>query len=162
MQIKTQNIGVREFTADDVEAVLAYRADPEVKQFDTFGVNSESDVKAILAKAAAWAAETPRTRYFGAVYETATGDLIGECALYLHPGQPAGELGIMLHKSKWGQGYAAEVLNALEKFAVSLGLTTLSAQCHRDNARAKNMLAKFNMTQEREINDSLVWSKEIQ
>lgn len=162
MHVKSARIGLREFCPDDLEAVLSYRSNPEAKQFDTFGVNSEAEVKAILSKAAIWASETPRTHYFGAVYDLATSQLVGEYALHLNLEVPAGEVGIMLHPAYWGSGLAQEVLTLLQKLAVSLELNSLTAQCHRDNIRSQKMLAKFGMTLECQTGESVAWSKHIE
>lgn len=156
-----KRVGLREFHPEDLEAVLSYRSNPEVKQFDTFGVNSEAEVKVILTKASEWSSETPRTRYFGAVYDLATTQLIGEYALYLNPAAPSGEVGIMLHPAYWGRGLAQEVLTLLQELAISLGLSDLTAHCHRDNIRAQEMLVKFGMTQECQTAESVAWSKPI-
>lgn len=137
MALVSERIGLRELCASDLEAVLSYRSDPQVKQFDTFGVNTESEVRAILTKASKWASEIPRTRYFGAVYDLATTSLVGEYALYLNSESTSREVGIMLHPAQWGQGLAGEALELLQDLAISLGLSSLTAQCHFNNNQAK-------------------------
>ena len=57
------------------------------------------------------------------------------------------ELGWILHKNHWGNGYAAEAARALIDFAVrDLGITRFTAHCDSENTGSYRVMEKLGMT----------------
>ncbi|HJV41161.1 GNAT family N-acetyltransferase, partial [Caulobacter sp.] len=66
--------------------------------------------------------------------EKATGRWIGRVGPWLPEGWPAPEVGWMLHRSAWGQGYATEAAGAcLEHVFETLGWTSVAHMIHPEN-----------------------------
>jgi RimJ/RimL family protein N-acetyltransferase len=53
------------------------------------------------------------------------------------------ELGFMVCRDRWGQGFAYEASTAIVAEAKSLSLTTLKARIHSDNHRSANLLLRL-------------------
>jgi RimJ/RimL family protein N-acetyltransferase len=56
--------------------------------------------------------------------------------------------GYLLARDAWGQGYAAEALEALVGLAPSMGIRRVHAQCHPDHQASKRVLEKCGFTLE--------------
>ncbi|MDB5493730.1 MAG: acetyltransferase, family, partial [Phenylobacterium sp.] len=53
------------------------------------------------------------------------------------------EVGFMLGRQTWGQGYALEAMRAVIAFAASAGLRRLTARTHLGNRRSESLLEKL-------------------
>lgn len=145
MLIETNRLCLREFVAEDLAAVLAYRSLPEVKRFDNFGPNSEGEVRDLLRKALAWRDQVPRMMYFGAVCLKASNGLVGEFILRIAADTASAEVGFMFGPFHWGRGYARETLGALMDFGAGLGLKRLTGTCDLRNAAAIRVMESVGM-----------------
>lgn len=58
------------------------------------------------------------------------------------------EVGFILGKSNWGQGYALEAMQAVVNFSVTQGLQRLWARTHVGNTRSEKLLLKLGFEQE--------------
>ncbi len=54
-----------------------------------------------------------------------------------------GEIGFMLGRDAWGQGYGLEAMRAVVTEAAALGLRRLTARTHVGNHRSEQLLAKL-------------------
>ena len=59
-----------------------------------------------------------------------------------------GEVGFMLGREAWGQGYALEAMQAVISFAATLGLRRLVARTHLGNRRSDSLLEKLGFVEE--------------
>jgi RimJ/RimL family protein N-acetyltransferase len=107
LTLETERLRLRMFRQDDLDAYAAICADPEVMRYLGEG-------KA-LGRAEAWRQIAMilghwSLRGFGlwAVEERATGTLVGRIGFFQPEGWPGFELGWMLRRVSWGQGYASE------------------------------------------------------
>jgi RimJ/RimL family protein N-acetyltransferase len=105
--LETERIVLRMFREEDLDAYAAMCADTEVMRY-------LGDGKA-LTRSEAWRQMALilghwRLRGFGlwAVEERATGTLLGRIGFFEPEGWPGFELGWMLRRASWGQGYATE------------------------------------------------------
>jgi [ribosomal protein S5]-alanine N-acetyltransferase len=161
MLIETSRLCLREFKAEDLASVFAYRSLPEVKKFDTFGPNSEQQVHDILLKAFAWKEEVPRTIYFGATCLKDSHKLIGEFILRVETENATAEAGFMFAPAYWGKGYATETLRALSDFAKELGLKCLKGSCDQRNIAAIRVMEHVGMFQNGNSGDAIHFSKNL-
>src|SRR5512138_765998 len=106
-QLTTDRLILRAFTASDFDAYALIMADPAVTQFLGEGhpltrVDAWRQLAMIIGH---WA-----LRGFGlwAVEERASGRLIGRIGCHEPEGWPGFELGYVLAREAWGQGYARE------------------------------------------------------
>jgi RimJ/RimL family protein N-acetyltransferase len=105
--LETERLRLRMFRTADFEAYAAICADPDVMRYLGDGKP--------LSKADAWRQIAMilghwSLRGYGlwAVEERATGALVGRIGLFEPEGWPGFELGWMLRRASWGQGYAIE------------------------------------------------------
>jgi RimJ/RimL family protein N-acetyltransferase len=93
------------------------------------------------------------------VVEKASGVVIGRVGLWNPEGWPGLEIGWVVHRSRWGQGYATEAARAAVAFAFDVvGANHVISQVHPDNARSIRVATKIGETFEREarLGDHLV------
>ena|SRR3990167_10173176 len=86
----------------------------------------------------------------GSVYLKNTNTFIGRAGLfyYIHPdgSKPDVEMGYVLHKAYWNQGYATELAHALIHWGFThLNIDKLIALTREDNNQSKRVLEKVGM-----------------
>lgn len=115
--LQTDRLVLREFTGDDVEAIVDLDSDPEVMRFLTARPTPLAEVRDVILPF--WLAyhERPEGHGFWAAHERSTGDFLGWFHLRPDPDGPRQdgdlELGFRLRRSAWGKGYATEGSRAL-------------------------------------------------
>ncbi|MFO1468319.1 MAG: GNAT family N-acetyltransferase [Steroidobacteraceae bacterium] len=112
LPITTGRLSLREFGRGDLEALMAYSADPRVTRYMFFGPRDEDASRDHLQEILDSQAERPRTRYELAVEHRETGRVIGACDLSMIERNVL-DLGYMLEHASWGSGFATEVSLAL-------------------------------------------------
>jgi RimJ/RimL family protein N-acetyltransferase len=143
MELTTERLRLRPFTAADRDAIHAVYADPEVMRYVGHGAHR---TPAETAAALRVYGDTLERRGFSflAVTERATGTLIGDGGL--HPLGDDIELGYTLARAAWGRGYATELGRALIGHAFErLGAERVVAQVEPDNAASRHVLEKLGM-----------------
>lgn len=137
MQLETQRLILRKWTADDVEPFVAMCAEPEVMRF------LSEDGKS-MSRFAAWRALCGLVghwdlRGFGlfAVDEKATGEFVGRIGPWFPEGWPDFEIGWTLRSKFWGRGYATEAAQrCIEYGFTDLGRTHLISLIASENVRS--------------------------
>lgn len=86
-------------------------------------------------------------QYNWGVVEKKSGQLIGTAGISRLDAQAeSGELGFILHRSRWGVGYAGEAAEAVLRFAFeTVGLKRVDAYCFVENDRSRRVLDKLDM-----------------
>ncbi len=148
--LETPRLALREFRDNDAPAIHAYASDAEVVRYLDWGPNTREDTAQFLAMGRAARAALPRTAYHLAIVLTATGRLVGGCRIEIrNAANGAGDLGYVLGRPYWGQGYATEATRALVGFGFeSLALHRIWATCDVRNAASARVLAKLGMKRE--------------
>lgn len=138
-ELSTPRLLLRPFMADDLDALAAIYADPEVMRMNGSGVRSRAETEMMLAaNAEGW-----QTRGSGdwAVTWRATGELVGLCGFV----RPA-ELGYILSRASWGQGIATEAATACVAYGFErLGYGEISASAAAVNTASRRVLEKLGM-----------------
>ncbi|CAN5918775.1 GNAT family N-acetyltransferase [soil metagenome] len=111
-ELTTERLTLRQFRDDDLDAFAAIQADPVVARH--IGDGSVSD------RATSWRLMATflghwQLRGHGqyAVEERATGAFVGRVGLWLPEGWPGLEIGWLIARDRWGQGYATEAARAV-------------------------------------------------
>lgn len=140
--MSSQRLMLRAMADEDAAALLAIYGDPQVMQYTdeapfpdlaTVGVMLDS-VRKLLANG---------TSLEWAIVLRETGQLIGTCGLYSFAGEQA-ELGCLLKRSAWGNGYMAEAIGLLTDYAKDdLHLKRLLADVAPDNVRARRVFRRL-------------------
>jgi RimJ/RimL family protein N-acetyltransferase len=151
--LETERLILRQFTADDLDALVELNSDPEV----TFFINGgrpiprdelESDY---LPAYLAYHEKNPDVGFFVA-QEKASGEFVGWFHFRAPPDKPADEpeLGYRLRRSAWGKGYATEGSKALvDKGFRDLGVSRVTAETMVVNSRSRRVMEKVGMRQVR-------------
>jgi RimJ/RimL family protein N-acetyltransferase len=148
-----RGVMLREFTADDVDAVLAVYGDPKVTEHLSFEPRTRDQVKATLDSVTAAARVEPRTEYSLAVVHG--GEVIGFARLAVdtqHPGQSSGQLGFALRASHWGRGLGAATVRLLLRLGFDeLGLYRLWGARSPENVVSARLMTALGMVEEGRI-----------
>jgi RimJ/RimL family protein N-acetyltransferase len=151
--IETDRLLLRRWRDDDLDALAAMHADPEVMRYVGDGrPHSREQSAASLARyEQGWQA-----RGFGlfAVELRADGAFVGWVGLavpeFLPEVMPAVEIGWRLARPHWGAGIATEAAREVLRFAFDYArVPRLVSICHVDNAASARVMTKLGMTEER-------------
>ena len=144
---ETARLLIREYVPEDLEAMQAYCADPEVTRHLMWGPNTDAQTLSFIRLTQEYSQEVPRTKYEWAVTLQESGELIGGCCLYASGTN--GEIGYTLRRDCWGKGYASEAAAVLLAFGFKeLRLHRIYATCRPDNLGSAGVMQKLGMTRE--------------
>jgi RimJ/RimL family protein N-acetyltransferase len=148
VELTTDRLVLREYALDDLEDVQAYAGDPEVSRFMEWGPNELDDTRAFLEVVTSSAREQPRSAYELAV--TLDGRVVGGVGLRVKSEQHRrGDMGWVLRRDAWGNGYATEAARALLRFGVEqLDLHRVEATCAPDNVASARVMERLGMQYE--------------
>jgi RimJ/RimL family protein N-acetyltransferase len=138
-------------TADDADALLAYRSRLDVSRWVPFEPMSSDD---ILERIAGQWSRTELTDEGQALTlgaeVAATGELAGDVILMWHSREHAGgEVGYVLNPTLSGHGYATEAARALLRLGFEqLGLHRIVARIDEDNEPSARLARRLGMRQE--------------
>jgi ribosomal-protein-alanine N-acetyltransferase len=128
-----EKVIIREFAADDEDAVLDIVGDDRVTAWLSFDTRDRAGTQAMLAGTLERARLEPRTEYYLAVTLPESGRLIGFVRIGL-AGIKAGKLGYAIRADEWGKGYATDAVRTMIAFGFGpLGLHRISAAIGPDN-----------------------------
>ena len=151
--LHTDRLTLRPWRDDDLDALAAVYADPEVMRYIMDGAVRDRDetAEALRRIRRSW-----DERGFGlfAVEVRATGALAGWAGLavpdFLPEVLPAVEIGWRFARGRWGHGYATEAAAAALRFGFAdpryesgLGLDRVVSIRHVDNTRSARVMAKL-------------------
>ena len=115
-ELRSARLLIRPIAAADIPAFVAYRRDPEVARYQSWGVDySEADARALVGgqPASGWP-DAGEWVQLGLHLADGTDVLIGDVAVGADAEQPATfELGVTLASAHQGQGYAREALEVV-------------------------------------------------
>ena len=114
--LETERLTLRMLRDSDVDAYAEMVTDPEIMRFigDGKPISRELSWRSVAAMIGHW-----HLRGYGywAAEERSTGQLVGRIGFWNPEGWPGFELGWMLRKRYWGQGFATEGARAALRFA---------------------------------------------
>jgi ribosomal-protein-alanine N-acetyltransferase len=144
-EIETARLRLRMFTPEDLDALAAIAADPEVMRYIGPGnplarEEVESNLASIISGF--------RRRGFGrwAVVKKDSGAMVGYCGL-THGNEEVGvEIAYMLARSEWGNGIASEAARACLHYGFErLGLDSIAGLTRPDNLRSRRVMERAGM-----------------
>jgi [ribosomal protein S5]-alanine N-acetyltransferase len=149
VEIVTPRLILREFTPEDLPALLAHHADPRLHEFYGPEDLGEDLARDLVARFIRWAAESPRRNYQLAIARREDSSTsIGSCGVRLE-GCEAGmaELGLQLAPDQWGRGFAAEAARAILNFGLhDLNLQEIHGVTVTENTRVQRLVDKLGFT----------------
>ncbi|MEV6348408.1 GNAT family N-acetyltransferase [Actinoplanes sp. NPDC051851] len=147
--LQTERLALRQWRDDDLDALAAMNADPEVMRYIMDGaVRDRPQTEAGLRHMVKiW-----EEHAFGlfAIDVRETGEFAGWAGLsvpeFLPEVMPTVEIGWRLAREHWGQGYATEAATAALRFGFEeRGLERVVSIRHRENDRSRRVMEKLGM-----------------
>jgi RimJ/RimL family protein N-acetyltransferase len=147
--ITTERLGLRRFTLDDVDRLVALDNDPEVMAFIDHGPGPSPEhvrsvqLPKIISEYATWPA-------YGmwAAERRDTGEFVGWLSLRPDDGGPYEEpdMGWRLRRTAWGHGFATEGGRALLDHAfTTAGASRVTAETMAVNTRSRAVMERIGM-----------------
>ncbi|MDF1664681.1 MAG: GNAT family N-acetyltransferase [Planctomycetota bacterium] len=146
-EMTSERLFFRPLRISDAPAVFdSYASDPEVVRYLTWRpYTSLEGVEAFLEEAELFWAQ--KTRFPWLLLHLKTGDLIG--TIEMRPGGQTTELGFLIARPHWGQGYGTEaVKTVLEECFSDDKVQRVQALCDIENIGSAKVLAKAGMVHE--------------
>lgn len=165
---ETARLQARDFTEADVEAFVAYRADPEVARYQSWSDYTLEDGEALVASMRGAAAGVPGEWHQIALEPLAGGSIVGDLALHVDADEPRqAEVGFTLAPGEQGKGFGTEALTGLLDWAFpTLGLHRVIAVTDALNAPAAALLERVGFRREAHLVENIffkgAWGSELQ
>jgi RimJ/RimL family protein N-acetyltransferase len=146
--LETPRLRLRQLTTADTDALLSYRADPEVCRYLPFTPMDATEIARRLSEQ--WfrseLVEDDEHVTLGAERRD-TGELIGDVILFLKSRQHGnGEIGWVFHPSVASQGYATEAATAMLDWAFGpVGLRRVIARLDELNSSSARLCERLGM-----------------
>jgi RimJ/RimL family protein N-acetyltransferase len=166
--IATQRLKLRQFKTSDLEALLAYRNDPEVNRYQGWGQSYSSNQanELINEMASRIPGDTGWTQI--AIELQSTGATIGDVAINTLEYEPRNAMiGYTLARTTWGQGYAIEAVSAVLKHCFEdLNVHRVRANCDTRNESSWRLLENIGFRREAHFVESYledeIWCDEFE
>ncbi|MDP3854308.1 GNAT family N-acetyltransferase [Phenylobacterium sp.] len=146
--IRTKRLLLRDFRADDFDAIHEYAVDEAVVRFMDWGPNTPQQTQEALDR---WFAEQAQVVRLGvnlAIEVVAERRLIGSIRMD-YQGKETADLGYSLHSGYWRQGYGSEAAAAMLELGFErFGLHRIWATCDVGNAGSYGVMEKIGMRRE--------------
>ena len=141
MILKTKRLILRPLTIDDFGAVHSWASNPDNTRLMKWGPNTEEQTREFLAKV------KPGKDF--AVVLSASDIVIGSCGIYPNSENDTAEMGWILHKDYWKQGYGTEICGELIRYGFNdLGLRRIFAECAAKNYGSYRVMERNDMRRE--------------
>ncbi|WP_322770175.1 GNAT family protein [Frankia sp. Cr1] len=155
VRIDSDGLCLREFTEDDIDALLAVYGDPTVTRHMSFEPRNRGQVAATIAMAIRTSTIEPRVEYSLAVAIPDTHLMIGFGRLAIdsgHPAQRSAQIGFALRADQWGRGYGAETVRLLHRLGFAeLGMHRIWGARSPDNTVSDRLMRRLGMIEEGRI-----------
>lgn len=141
--ITTKRLVLRPLGPEYLESTNTYALNRENARYMCFLPyrDSEETMSKLREFEQEWAKEQPEYYEFAVLYER---HHIGGVSIYFEDG--AGELGWIIRKDFWGNGFAAEAAKALIDYFSGKGCTRFIAHCDTENKASYRVMEKLGMT----------------
>jgi len=144
----------------DVDAMFAYRSDPEVCRFQGWEPSSLEDVQHFIDQMQAVTFDTPGTWFQLAVRLRESGELIGDLGVHFSEAEERQvEIGFTITPGHQGRGYATEAVTGLLDFIlITLRKHRVFASVDPRNRPSIALLERLGMRREAHFRKS-IWFK---
>jgi [ribosomal protein S5]-alanine N-acetyltransferase len=146
--LETERLRLEPLKASDAEHLFPIMGDPEVMAYwDVAEIDDPDMVAAIVASQVEGMAEGKAIHW--AMRTLADGEFLGSCDLSdIERWHRRAEVGFILGRNAWGQGYALEAMRSVVAFAATGGMRRLTARTHLGNHRSEALLEKLGFQKE--------------
>ena len=146
-EFESERLIFRKFSEDDFPVMYSWHRDAENMGFRRDGVKTEEETREFLHSIIADANEDECENFWFAVVRKTDGKLIGDGILFHIGNWP--EIGWLVDKKYWRQGYGGEIGRALLKYGFeTVKLHRIIAACHADNHASRKLIEGLRMRRE--------------
>ena len=146
--LTSERLMLRPFSEDDHEAVHSYASNRDNLIYMLWGPNTSEDTERFIRFAIDTSREEPCKNYQYAAVLKEDMKLIGGCGITLDDNAQA-EIGWLLHRDYWKQGYGTEIGNCLLELAFDvLNLHRVIAHCDAENYGSYRVMENIGMRRE--------------
>ena len=153
IRLETERLWLRPFVAEDLPAMIPIQLNPDVMRYVDDGKTCPPDqTKRFLQRNLDWSPHDPKG--FLAIERKSDQALLGWCGLLSCEieGVAETEIGYLLAKEAWGQGYATETTKKLLHHAFyTAHFTQLIAMTHPRNVPSQHVLHKCGFQLEKRV-----------
>lgn len=146
--LETERLRLRPLVDADADDLFPLMDDPEVVAFWDSPEADDPDLVAEIVRAQVAEMKAGRSIYWS-VRDIDSAAFIGCCDLSeIDRRHKRAEVGFILGRGAWDQGYALETLQALVSYAATSGLRRLLARTHLGNRRYETLLEALGFEEE--------------
>jgi len=146
--LETERLRLTPLEDADAQAIFPLMRDAEVMAFWDVGEIDDPDVVNAIVQGNVAEMAQGRAVYW-AMRELAGDGFVGVCDLSeIDRRHKRAEIGFLLGREAWGQGYALEAMRAVLTYAAASGLSRLLARTHLGNRRSDTLLEKLGFEEE--------------
>lgn len=153
--LETPRLVLRDFAAEDWQAIHAYQSDPRYLRFYPWTERTPEQVQAFVQQQIRNQEARPRLQFQMVITLRDTARLIGNCGVRMQTvGTFEADMGYELDPNYWGRGYATEAARAITEFGFeTLGLHRIWAHCIAENTASARVLEKVGLRREGRLRD---------
>jgi RimJ/RimL family protein N-acetyltransferase len=152
VRIEGRRLVLREWRADELDAMHRWLGNPEVARFLSWGSRTREESARHLAECVRDQGSRDRQRYFLAVELQEGPRVIGDAGFHWtrQDGDAReGEFGYFLEPDSWGRGFATEAARLVLELAFArLRATVMRASCNARNSASERVMQKCGMQRE--------------
>lgn len=146
--LETERLRLQPLTEADAADIFPLMGDAEVMAFLDLPETDEPELVDQLVQAQV-AAMTQGKAVYWTIRVIEDGAFVGCCELgEIDRWHKRAEVGFMLGRGAWGQGYGLEIMQAVVSYAAASGLRRLTATIHLGNRRSETILEKLGFREE--------------
>jgi RimJ/RimL family protein N-acetyltransferase len=144
VRLTDERIVLREWQADEVDAMHRWLGNSKVTRFISWGSANRADTASHLAETLAEQRAEFRKKYFLAIAIKATDRTIGDAG-FTWVEENVAEIGNFLEPEYWGNGFATEAASMVIALAFDLGAHTVAATCDARNTASERVMQRCGM-----------------
>lgn len=146
--LETERLRLEPLRIGDAEHLFPIMGDPEVMAYWDVPEVDDPDLVATIVQSQVDAMAAGGALYW-AIRTLEGGAFLGSCDLSeIDRWHRRAEVGFMLGREAWGQGYALEAMTTVVAFAATGGVRKLTARTHLGNRRSEALLQKLGFVEE--------------
>jgi [ribosomal protein S5]-alanine N-acetyltransferase len=146
--LETERLRLDPLVGSDAEHLFPIMGDPEVMAYWDVPEIDDPDIVAGIVQGQVDAMSGGKAIYW-AMRTLASGEFLGSCDLSeIDRWNRRAEVGFILGREAWGQGYALEAMRTVVAFAAASGVRKLTARTHLGNLRSEALLEKLGFVKE--------------
>jgi ribosomal-protein-alanine N-acetyltransferase len=164
----TRRLKIRNLKESDLDDFHLYRSNPEVTKYQGFDTYTREQAKSFIIEHQNKILIVPGEWVQYAIENKNSGQLVGDCAIYLHPSDSRiAEIGISISHVHQRQGYAKETMLGLMNFLFSQkGIHRIEETVDVENLASIRMMESLSFRKEAHFIENTFlkgkWSSEYQ